>query len=184
MRHSYRYLVQTLCGVFAVALLGNFATAQSGPTKTVAAAKTETPVMVGGYLSVGFDRLASFDYAASDAPVTNLTTRVDAADKFIPNEIKALNGKKVVISGFMMPLEVHGETATEFLILRNQSSCCFGAAPKLNEFVMVKVPKGVNSIMDQVVNIAGILHVGTTRENGYITQIYQMDGDKMLADTH
>jgi hypothetical protein len=184
MKHSYRYLIQTLCGAFAVALSASFAAAQSGPAKSVIAVKTEPPVMVGGYLSVGFDRLASFDYAASDAPVTNITTKVDAADKFIPNEIKALNGKKVVISGFMLPLEVHGETATEFLILRNQSSCCFGTAPKLNEFVMVKVPKGVNCIMDQVVNIAGVLHIGTTRENGYITQIYQMDGDKILTDAH
>lgn len=56
---------------------------------------------------------------------------MDEADKDIPADIKCLDGKKVVIRGFMLPLKVENEKATEFLIMRNQGACCFGTMPKM-----------------------------------------------------
>ena len=66
------------------------------------------------------------------------------------------------------------------LILRDQSACCFGATPKINEWVSVKmIGGGVKPIMDQAVTLYGTLKVGAMRENGYIVGIYQLDGEKM-----
>lgn len=58
--------------------------------------------------------------------------------------------------------------------------CCYGAVPRINDWVSVKMKKGgVKSIMDQPVTIYGKLHVGEMLENGYLVGIYEMDGVKM-----
>jgi|GEM_PF-708442 hypothetical protein len=156
--------------------------AASGTNATPAPAVGESAKP--GYLTVGFDKLASYEYTAPDVQVTNLTNGIDEADKFIPAEVKGLDGKKAVIKGFMLPLKVEAGKVTEFLIMRNQGACCFGVPPKITELVMVKAPegKGVKPIMDQPVDIEGTLHIGTARENGYIVGIYRMDGERMVGD--
>jgi hypothetical protein len=135
------------------------------------------------YLIVSFEKLASFGFEPPDTQITNRTAAVDEADKYIPADIKGLDGKKVVIRGFMLPLKVEVEKATEFLIMRNQGACCFGTMPKMNELVSVITKgKGVEPIMDQPVSITGTLHVGTLRDNGYVVGLYRMDGEKMVDD--
>jgi hypothetical protein len=153
------------------------------PSSLAAAQPASAPPKVDGCLSVGFDQLASFDYSPPDTQVTN-NVKPDIEDKLIPTEVKALDGKKVVIRGFMLPLRVEGDKATEFLILRSQTTCCFGVAPKINEFVNVKTvgKEGLTASMDAPLNIEGTLHVGTTRDNGYIIEIYKLDAEKLVPD--
>jgi hypothetical protein len=82
----------------------------------------------------------------------------------------------------MLPLKVEGGLVTELLIMKDQSMCCYGATPKINEWVSVKMTeKGVKPMMDQPVTLLGTLHVGEMRENGYLIGIYRMDGEKMQA---
>ena len=135
------------------------------------------------YSAVGFDKLASYNFdVPDDGPVTNQTAVPDKADEQIPTAVKAFNRKKVSIKGFMLPLKVENGTVTEFLILKDQSMCCYGNVPKITEWVSVKTAgKGVKPIMDVPVSIEGTLHVGAMRENGYLVGIYQMDGDKMVG---
>ena len=69
---------------------------------------------------------------------------------------------------------------TELLIMRDQSMCCYGTVPRINEWVSVRMTsKGVKPVMDQAVTLQGTLKVGAIRENGYLVGIYQMDGEKM-----
>jgi hypothetical protein len=80
----------------------------------------------------------------------------------------------------MLPLKVEGGLVTELLIMKDQSMCCYGSTPKLNEWVSIKmIGAGVKAIMDQPVTLFGRLHVGEMRENGYLVGIYNMDGEKM-----
>ncbi|MDB6109102.1 MAG: hypothetical protein JWR69_852 [Pedosphaera sp.] len=146
--------------------------------KTVASKPTEAG---GAYPAVGFDKLASYNFDLSDdGPVTNQTAAVDKADEQIPALVRAFNQKKVSIKGFMLPLKVENGVVTEFLIMKDQSMCCYGNVPKITEWVSVKTAsKGVKPIMDQPVSIQGTLHVGAMRENGYLVGIYQMDGEKL-----
>ncbi|MBM3829835.1 MAG: DUF3299 domain-containing protein [Verrucomicrobia bacterium] len=138
----------------------------------------------GEYLIVGFDRLATFNYdIPDDAPAaTNTPTPSTPPKEQIPPTVKAFDKQRVALKGFMLPLKVEGGLITELLIMRDQSMCCYGTVPKINEWVSVKMTgKGVKPIMDQTVTLYGKLHVGEIRENGYLVGIYQMDGEKLTG---
>ena len=139
----------------------------------------------GDFLIVGFDRLATFNYdVPDDAPVgTNAPAKPVAPPKDqIPASVKAFDKQRVALKGFMLPLKVEGGLITELLVMRDQSMCCYGTVPKINEWVSVKMTgKGVKPIMDQAVTLYGKLHVGEIRENGYLVGIYQMDGERLAG---
>ncbi len=138
----------------------------------------------GDFLIVGFDRLASFNYdVPDDVPAaTNQTAKVEVPKDQIPKTVKAFDKQRIALKGFMLPLKVEGGLITELLIMRDQSMCCYGSVPKINEWVSVKMTgKGVKPIMDQAVTLYGKLHVGEVRENGYLVGIYQMDGERLAG---
>ncbi len=147
------------------------------------AAPVSVTKKIGQYSVIGFDKLASYKFEVSDellAPATNTAAMTQRVDSQIPATVKAFNDKPVALTGFMLPLKVEGGLVTELLIMRDQSMCCYGVQPKINEWVSVKMSKaGVKPVMDQPVTLCGRLHVGEMRENGYLVGIYAMDGDKM-----
>jgi hypothetical protein len=151
------------------------------PAATNAAAiAAAQPDSTGGYLNVGFEKLSGYQIEISDellGPQTNKT--VITADVQIPAPIKELNNKKISLRGFMLPLKVEGGLVTEMLIMKDQSMCCYGTTPRINEWVSVKMKGGVKPLMDEPVTLMGTLKVGETRENGYLVGIYAMDGEKM-----
>ncbi|MCC7376600.1 MAG: hypothetical protein IT581_18215 [Verrucomicrobiales bacterium] len=133
-------------------------------------------------LVVGFDKLASFKYDLPDGQVdTNTVAQTGAANQ-IPPPIKALNNQFISLKGFMLPLKVEKGLVTEMLMMRDQSMCCYGAVPRINEWVSVKmVGAGVKPIMDQAVTLFGKLKVGEMYENGYLVGIYSLDGERMAG---
>lgn len=160
----------------------------ASPAKAAAsqgAASTNTPTAKPGFASVGFDVLATFKYdVPEDAPAAKTTgaaaTPAADPDTQIPANVKAYSGKKVAVKGFMLPLKVEGGLVTELLLMRDQSMCCFGTVPKINEWIAVKMTSaGIKPVMDQAVTLYGTLKVGAMRENGYLVGIYQMDGDNV-----
>jgi len=134
-------------------------------------------------LSVGFDQLAGFPFEVTDQMVDAPTNAAEASLKTlaqIPDGIKALNDKDVSVRGFMLPMNFQGGLATDFLILRNQSMCCYGIPPKITEWVNVRmIRKGVKPIMDQPVTVSGRFHVGDVRENGSLVGIYSIEADEL-----
>ncbi len=170
------------------AATANARPADSAPSAVIAsgaapATNAVAPAKNGaGYLDVGFDLLASYEYTAPDIQVTNPPAGPDEGDRFIPDTVKKLDGKKSSIKGFMLPLKVEAGKVTEFLIMRNQAACCYGTPPKITELINVTVNKGVEPIMDSVVSVRGTLRVGTVRENGYIVGVYRMDGEKLVNE--
>ena len=151
-------------------------------------ATTNTPAKaekIGAYHVVGFDKLSGYNFEVSDdllAPSTNNAAMLQRVDSQIPESIKVFNEKPVALSGFMLPLKVEGGLVTELLIMRDQSMCCYGVQPKINEWVSVKMAKtGVKPVMDQPITMFGKLRVGEMRENGYLVGIYSLDGEKMEA---
>jgi hypothetical protein len=136
---------------------------------------------VDGYLPVGFDQLAGFQvlvlYQVTD-PVR--LTSVQKLNRPIPDFIKSLDNRKIAIQGFMLPLKLDKARATEFLIMKNRSMCCYGIPLRINEWVHVRMKgDGVKSIMDVPLTVYGTLHVGEIDKNGRISSIYQLDGEKM-----
>jgi hypothetical protein len=154
------------------------------PAVTVTPAPDTAPEKEGDYFNIGFDRLAAFNYEMPDeSNVTTNKTAVTAAPKDqIPPTVRAYDKKPIALKGFMLPLKVEGGLITELLIMRDQSMCCYGSVPRINEWVSVKMTgKGLKPIMDQAVTLYGTLHVGEIRENGYLVGIYCMDGEKMAG---
>ena len=159
-------------------------TNQLATSKTPRApAKEMADATESDYLEVGFDHLAGYEFEISDALLEGKGEPEELAkqsDSQIPEAVRKLDQTRVAVRGYMLPLKVEDGAVTEFLLMRDQSMCCYGTVPKINEWVSVKtVDKGVKPVMDEPIVIYGRLHVGEIRENGYLVGLYRMDGDGM-----
>ena len=159
-------------GLFASAVLAFAASALVG---ALAAPESEN-----GYLKLGFDRLAGFKFVTpAYDPVADAKTPPPSGAGQIPAEVMGWNGKKAVITGFMLPTQLAQGKATEFLIMANQMACCYGTVPNMNDWVVVRMPRGTPVIQDVPISFYGTLRVGAMYENGYMTGIYEMDAERM-----
>lgn len=154
-----------------------------------------------GYWEVSFQHLASFSFGFhkfnADSPSETMgRPRVallvpdDNGEVELPTEpgqsgtipanVRALDGRRVCISGYMLPTKVEAGRVKECLLLRNQMMCCFGRRPELNEWVVVKMRgAGVPSKMDTPIVFYGVLHVGEKFEDHVFAGLYELDGEKI-----
>ncbi|MEO5959459.1 MAG: DUF3299 domain-containing protein [Opitutaceae bacterium] len=133
-----------------------------------------------GYLKLGFDQLASYSFTPPPFDASAGPDRKPATgEEQIPANVKAWNGKKAVLVGYMMPVKMEKGLVTEFLLMRNTVACCYGGVPNLNEWVIVKMKKGVPPMMDLPVSFYGELKVGAIFENGYLNGLYELVGERM-----
>jgi hypothetical protein len=137
-------------------------------------------------LSLTFDQLGGYTFEVTDellGPVTNdLAAAAQKTNSKIPQGVKSYDQKKVALRGFMLPLKVEGGLVTEMLIMKDQTMCCYGATPRINDWVSVRMKnKGVRPLMDLPVTLFGTMRVGEMRENGYLVGIYSMDGESLEA---
>jgi hypothetical protein len=172
MNHHGRFLIP----LFALALVGAGAAWCADPAGPAAS--------VDGYEKVGFDKLASFTFTppAEGAPETDAAALAKGNEQ-IPERVRAFDTKKVAVTGFMLPVKMDGGLVKEFLLVKDPMLCCYGVMPRINEWIVVKMNgKGVPPLMDVPITFEGTLKVGAMYENGYLTGIYLLAGDK-LADT-
>ena len=102
----------------------------------------------------------------------------------IPEKIRAFNGQRVTLTGYMIPITGDGRYFHEFLLVRDMQSCCFGRAPKMNHWVRVRMTSqepGVRQDEGRPVSVTGVLTVGEYQENGVLSAIYQLQGEKQEA---
>ncbi len=136
------------------------------------------PEVQDGYLKLGFDRLSSFKFVAPEYdPVTTPKVSPPTGEEQIPAVVKSWSGKKVIITGFMLPTKLSDNKATEFLLMANQMACCYGTVPNMNDWVIVRAPGGVPITQDIPISFRGTLKVGAMFESGYMTGIYQLQAE-------
>jgi len=136
--------------------------------------------MEGAYLKLGFDRLAAFKFVTpAYDPLADPKAVPPTGEEQIPAEVKGWNGRKAVVTGFMLPTRLEKGKAVEFLIMANQMACCFGVVPNMNDWVVVRIPSGVTVTQDVPIPVYGVLKVGAMYENGYMTGIYEMDAERL-----
>ena len=142
------------------------------------------PLLPPGCEKLGFETLAGFPFevtremadGAKDLAAASAATRAK-----IPSAVQALDNHFVAIRGFLLPLKMNNGLTIEFLLLRNQSMCCFGSVPKVNEWIAVQPHgEGVKPSLDQPITVIGRLQVGEIRENGYLVGIYRMGAEKVI----
>jgi len=138
------------------------------------------PAVEKGYLKLGFDQLAAYNFTPPPFdPAADPKAIPPTGEEQIPEIVKSWNGKKAVIVGYMVPVKMDKGLVTEFLLMRNTMACCFGTVPNMNEWVIVKMKKGVQPMMDVPVEFYGQLKVGAMFENGYMTGLYELEGERM-----
>lgn len=132
---------------------------------------------------VGFDQLAGFKVTLNNELLFN-TNRPAWADQqisaMIPERIRAADGKKISVDGFMIPLEYNGKKVSKFILAMNQNTCCFGGNPQIHEFIIVSVAgAGVNDEMDIPLRVKGVLHVAVIRNQGKLAGIYRLEAESV-----
>ncbi len=134
-----------------------------------------------GYLKLGFEQLASYTFVPPPFdPAANPSAKPPTGEEQIPPMVKSWNGKKAVVTGYMVPVKMDKGLVTEFLLMRNTMACCFGTVPNMNEWVIVKMKKGgIQPMMDVPVQFFGDLKVGAMFENGYMTGLYELECERM-----
>lgn len=159
------------------------------PAKAVAA-PTELPplkapeTVVEGHLEVGFDFLGGYPLALTQEQAAAVGAGDQAAlaavNAQIPDLVRALDGKRVMVTGYMLPMKMEGTLTTEFLLVANSMLCCYGVVPPMNQWLTVAMTKGgAKPQQDVPTQVFGTLRVRTRIENGALTALYHLEGDRV-----
>ncbi|MCA9323240.1 MAG: DUF3299 domain-containing protein [Planctomycetes bacterium] len=96
----------------------------------------------------------------------------------LPEPVRALNGQRVGVAGYMMSSGQY-EDIHEFLLVESQWSCCFGIPPEVHQVVVVRIPDDEPGV--ELVNvplmIMGKLEVGEESEDGWVTSLYRLTAE-------
>ena len=121
----------------------------------------------------GLDKILPFDELTSWPYEDGL--------KGMPKRIKDLSGKKVMMTGFMLPID-EVEKIKEFLLVQSLWSCCYGQPPDINGIVRVVMPKGkTTDYFFDPLKIVGTFMVEATMLDGYCVDIYQLHVESLEA---
>lgn len=125
------------------------------------------------YLAVTFYDLSDYSYYSADPWETPDPAK--AKRNQIPDNIKALNGKNISLTGFMMPLNADPEGATEFVLNGNFDMCGFGGPVMINQWAMVKFTgKGKVPYTHLPLTVFGTLEVGEEYRDGRLYSLYRL----------
>ena len=81
----------------------------------------------------------------------------------------------------MLPVETKKDKVTKFLLMADQSSCCFGKIPEPNEWVVVDMTSkdGGPILMDQLVEVGGNIEVEEKWEEGFFVGIFHIAAESL-----
>ena len=123
-------------------------------------------------LGIDFSKLG---FIPAKDPVDSKTGQPHYNDQ-LPAAIKAYDGRKVRIRGYLMPVKMEGNEVREFLIMAGQMSCCYGTPPRFWEFIVARMKTdAAPNLMDRPLTFEGTLRVGDVYDNSYWTQLYTME---------
>jgi hypothetical protein len=104
-----------------------------------------------------------------------------ARDPF-PKEIKALNGKKIVMDGFMFPIDFEKGKVRSFILSNGMFGCCFGDAPAITETIKVYRADGKLMPYQSMARVTGTLEVGEEYDgDGYVDSVYRIKAEDVGA---
>ena len=132
------------------------------------------------YQEVEFKTLTSYELPLE---VTYFAEKnqIGLVKKAIPKKVKQLNGQKVKIKGFMVPVTYDKDYhVTGFLFAPDRNSCCFGQIPNLNGFIFSTAKEGVKNLKDNLIEVTGTLYTEPKfYEKEECVLIYKMDIDSV-----
>ncbi|MBL6757852.1 MAG: DUF3299 domain-containing protein [Planctomycetes bacterium] len=125
-----------------------------------------------GYWIIGYGDL-SLAEADKDLLLDALVypEEYEGEDIHFPDRIRALDGQKVALTGYMIPLRWDENRVPHFMLVRDLLQCCFGGAPEPDEWVDVDMaPEGTTYWAYVPVVVRGTFKLaGQSDEAGYAT---------------
>lgn len=147
---------------------------------------TPRKVVVDGaeIFALGFDKLSSFNYLLVDAGTGATPEQIAEHIKKdqVPDWVRIYDNKRVVLTGYMMPLQIENGRSKKFVMMRDVTTCCYGAVPNMNDYLVVTMKgEGIEVVQDVPVELVGIFRVAQRYEGGYMVSLFVMDGEKFLG---
>ena len=140
------------------------------------------------YEYLPFDLLSSFRYPMPqlDEEETGTVSTKIPTKNLIPDNIRALNGKKVAIQGFVLPLDADKDGNQNLLLVDQIVTCMFCQGVRINEWVYVIVTGKPVKIKDEQYEdpftVYGQLEVGEHYQDGQLLSIYQLKADGIQVE--
>jgi hypothetical protein len=137
--------------------------------------------VVRPYAAVDFDLLGGFDYGPQ-RPWDLVAERRSASRERrpeVPASIRALSGRRVVIEGFMMPMDYDRSGVGEFILNGSYDMCAFGVPSRLNDWVLVRMKEGRRTRFAGhfPIWVYGRLDVGERRRGDQVDSLYRLEAD-------
>jgi len=102
-----------------------------------------------------------------------------------PERARSLAGREVEIVGYMIPLDyAEGGGVTEFMLVRDLASCCFGGMPRPDEWIHAtsEAEEGAGLVLYRPIVARGVLAVGLERvDDGFLSSAYQLRAREVTA---
>jgi hypothetical protein len=158
-------------------------TAKSTPATPVAASAATQSATAKAKLKPGaktrvLERAGDKPY---DKTFDDLRFEMTVGERFkrsmLTDGIKALDGQKIRIRGYILPTpQQHG--IKQFVLVRDNQECCFGQGAALYDCVLVEMKKGSTADFTiRPIAVEGIFNVREFEVDGKQLAIYQMDGE-------
>lgn len=144
-----------------------------------AALRASGPPDADGFAAVDWNELGDYDIDVEPTDFDDIgrDRKPPRLRGSIPQSIKALDGRKLALRGYVVPLdqEADGSTA-RFMLLRSPVTCCFGDAARLNQYAMVEMPPKTLLRYSPYtpVTVRGTLAVGAIIEDGIVSGLYRL----------
>lgn len=107
-----------------------------------------------------------------------LLNQMDYVTHNAPTEIKQLEGQRVKMPGFMVPLEDDARKVTEFLLVPTPQACIHVPPPPPNQMVYVRMKNGVESKQGFPIWVYGTFKVNTVKSQ-YGEVSFEMEGEEV-----
>lgn len=97
----------------------------------------------------------------------------------VPPEYRALDGKKLLLSGQMFARD-GAMRSNGFELVYSIQNCCFNGPPRVQERVYAKAPEGkMVPILGGLVDVYGTLHVRAQRDGDTVMSLYDLDVERL-----
>lgn len=92
----------------------------------------------------------------------------------LPDEILALDGKKIQLEGYMAIGTLEGAESFEFV----PESCECGRS-KVQHFIDVTLTNDIATFTPGRITLVGTFSVGEVKEDGFVTSLYRLDVEQL-----
>ncbi len=101
--------------------------------------------------------------------------------KNMPEDIRKLDGKKVVMIGFLMTVFEYDDIH-EFHLVASHWSCCYGVPAGLDGAVRITLKKGEDGLPNTIkpLRVIGTLRIKEVKESGIVYAIYSIEDAQAL----